>query len=156
MLPSRQITSINFADTFAHSLFSITDRVKNPADLSVEAFVTQAPIPDGYSCGFAALTGYAGAALRFLQAIEPTHCFSLIDKPMKTRGCGRSFRPFIVFRSRLAGWPSKIRNGRGTRIHTTEPRKRRPSLPELELRSWFSLPLTDEPPITPERASLKS
>lgn len=77
MLPSRQITSINFADTLAYSLVSIADRVENPPDLFVEAFVTQGPTPDGYSCGFAALAGYADATLRFLQAIEPTHCFSL-------------------------------------------------------------------------------
>ena len=73
MLRSPEITSINFADTIAHLLLGVTDRIKNPADLSVEAFVTQAPIPDGYSCGFAALTGYAGAALSFFQAIEPIH-----------------------------------------------------------------------------------
>jgi hypothetical protein len=37
----RQITSINFADTFAHSLVSVAGMVKNVAHILVEAFVTQ-------------------------------------------------------------------------------------------------------------------
>ena len=40
MLASRQITSINFADTFAHSLFKVREGVKNIAHILVEAFVT--------------------------------------------------------------------------------------------------------------------
>ena len=81
VLPSRQITSINFADTFAHSLVGIIDRVKNPPDLLVEAFVTQGPTPDSYSCGFAALAAYADATLGFPQAIKPAHCFtSSVDR----------------------------------------------------------------------------
>jgi len=80
MLRSSHVTSINFADTFAHSLISIIDAVKRPLDLSIKAFITQGPTPNGYSCGFPALAGYADATLRFLQAIEPTHCLSLVDK----------------------------------------------------------------------------
>ena len=85
MLPSRQITSINVADTFAHSLLGVTDRIKNVSHVLVEALVAQGSTPDRYTRGFAALAGYANATLRFLQAIEPTHCFRLVDKPMKTR-----------------------------------------------------------------------
>jgi len=76
MLPSCQITPINFADTFAHSPIRITDRIKNVSHVLVHAFVTQGPTPDSYSCGFAAFAGHADATLRFLQAIEPTHCLN--------------------------------------------------------------------------------
>jgi hypothetical protein len=78
MLRSPKIASINFADALAHSLLSTTDRVGNLHDLLVEAFVTQGPTPSCYTCRFAALAGYADAAPRFLQAIEPTHRFSLV------------------------------------------------------------------------------
>jgi hypothetical protein len=78
VIPSRQITSINFADTFAHSLLGVTDRIKNVSHVLVEALITQGSTPDRYTCGFAALAGYAEAALRFLQAIELGHCCSLV------------------------------------------------------------------------------
>ena len=78
MLRSPHIASINFADTFAHSLVSVRDRVKNVAHLLVEAFVTQRLTSHRYACGLAALAGCAGAASHFLQAIEPTHRFSLV------------------------------------------------------------------------------
>jgi len=76
MLPSRQITSINLADTFAHSLLGVTDRIKNASHVLVEALVTQRPTPDGYTRGFAALAGHADTTLCFLQAVEPAHCFA--------------------------------------------------------------------------------
>jgi hypothetical protein len=41
MARPRQITSINFADTFAHWLVSVAGMVKNVAHILVEAFVTQ-------------------------------------------------------------------------------------------------------------------
>ena len=41
MLRSPEMTSLNFADSFAHSLVSVTGRVKNVAHILVEAFVTQ-------------------------------------------------------------------------------------------------------------------
>jgi hypothetical protein len=85
MLRFLQITSIEFTDTFSHSLVCITDRVKNPPDLSVETFVTQRLTSHRYACGLAASAGHADATLRFLQAIEPTHCFSLVGEPMKVR-----------------------------------------------------------------------
>ena len=85
MLPSRQITSINLADTFAHSLLGATDWIKKASHVLVETLVAQGLTPDGYTRGFAAFAGYSNATLRFLQAIEPTHCFCLVDKPMETR-----------------------------------------------------------------------
>jgi hypothetical protein len=77
MFPSCQITSINLADTFAHLLLRATDRIKNASHVLVEALVAQGSTPDGDTRGPAALAGYANATLRFLQAIEPTHCFCL-------------------------------------------------------------------------------
>jgi len=47
-IPARQITSINFADAFAHSLLGITDRIKNVSHVLVEALVTQGPTPGSY------------------------------------------------------------------------------------------------------------
>jgi len=115
MLPSRQITSINFADAFAHSLLSIT--VKNPPDLLVEAFVAHGPTPGGYSCGLAALAGYAGVAFCFLQAIEPTHRFSLVGRTDEKAWCWttRSYAPSIF---RLCRWLPEIRDERCATIHT--------------------------------------
>ena len=65
MPPSRQVTSIDFADTFAHSLLGATDRIKNISHLLVEALVTQRLTSGGYACGFAALAGYADSTVRF-------------------------------------------------------------------------------------------
>jgi hypothetical protein len=75
------MTSINFADTFAHSPVGVTDRIKNVSHVLVQTLVTQRPTPHRYSCGFAALASYADAALRFLQAIEPAHRFSFVGEP---------------------------------------------------------------------------
>lgn len=50
-LPSRQITSINFADTFAHSLLGVAVRIKNVFHLLVEALITQRPPLGRYSRG---------------------------------------------------------------------------------------------------------
>jgi hypothetical protein len=79
----RQITSINFADTFAHSLVSVAGMVKNVAHILVEAFVTQRLTSHRYACGLAASAGDADAALRFLQAIDPAHCLASSGEPMK-------------------------------------------------------------------------
>ena len=68
-LPSRQITSINFADTIAHSLLGATDRINNVSDFLVEAVETQRLTSGRYACGSAASAGYAEAMRRFL----PSH-----------------------------------------------------------------------------------
>jgi hypothetical protein len=115
MLPSRQITSINVADTFAHSLLGVTDRIKNVSHVLVEALVTQVSTPDGYTAGFAALAGYTNATLRFLQAIEPTHCFCLVDKPMKTRNkvAAAGSRGRALARDRMINGQDKYRPDSG-------------------------------------------
>jgi hypothetical protein len=77
-LPSRQITSINLAHTFAHLLLGVNDRIKNVSHVFVETLVAQGLTSRSYSCGLAALADCAGAASCFLQAIEPTHRFSLV------------------------------------------------------------------------------
>jgi hypothetical protein len=40
MLLAPQVTSINFADAFAHSLLGVTDRIKNVSHVLVEALIT--------------------------------------------------------------------------------------------------------------------
>jgi hypothetical protein len=64
---------IKFADTFAHSVVSVTDRVKDVSHILIEAFVTQRLTSRRYACGLAALAGNADAAPCFLQAIDAAH-----------------------------------------------------------------------------------
>ncbi len=65
--------SIKFADTFAHSLVSVTDGVKDVSHILVKAFVTQRLTSRRYACGLAALAANVDAALCFLQAIDAAH-----------------------------------------------------------------------------------
>ena len=65
--------SIKFADMFAHSLVSVTDRVNDVSHSLVEAFVTQGLTSRRYACGLAASAGNTDAALCFLQAIDSAH-----------------------------------------------------------------------------------
>jgi hypothetical protein len=65
--------SIKFADPFAHSLVSVTDRIEKVSHVRVEAFVTHRPTSRRYTCGLAALAANADAALCFLQAVDPAH-----------------------------------------------------------------------------------
>jgi hypothetical protein len=117
MLASRQITSINFADTFAHSPFSVSDRVKNIAHILVEAFVTQCLTSHRQTRGLAALAGCAGAASRFLQAIEPTHRLGLFGRTgEKSTVLGHEL--LCLFDFQVASMAAEIRDGRCATIHT--------------------------------------
>ena len=86
-LPSPHITSNvdQFAHKFAHLLLGVNDRIKNVSHVFVETLVAQRLTSRRYSCRLAALAGCAGAASCFLQAIEPTHCFCFVDKPVKPK-----------------------------------------------------------------------
>ena len=64
---------IKFADMFAHSLVSVTDRVNDVSHSLVEAVVTQGLTSRRYACGLAALAANADAAFCFLQAIDAAH-----------------------------------------------------------------------------------
>jgi hypothetical protein len=83
--------SIKFAETFAHSLVSVTLRIKNVSQIPIEAFVTQCSTSHRDACGLAAWAGNADAALYFLQAIDPGHCLSLVVARQQCAG-----RPFFL------------------------------------------------------------
>ena len=80
MLPSRQITSINLADTFAHSLLGITDRIKNVSQVVVETLGAQGLTLDGHTRGFAALAASASSDIR----ITPEQADASLDGERKT------------------------------------------------------------------------
>src|SRR6266478_4003393 len=75
--------SIKFADPFAHSSASVTDRVENISHVFVEAFVTQCLTSRRYACGLAAPAGNADAPLSFLQAIDPAHRLNLVSEHVR-------------------------------------------------------------------------
>jgi hypothetical protein len=75
--------SIKFADPFAHSSVSGTDRIQNVSHLLIEAFVTQRQTSRRYTCGLAALAANADATLCFLQAIDPAHRLSLVGQRVR-------------------------------------------------------------------------